>query len=194
MQLARAYNRWLCDKVLVEEPRIRSMLYLPFNDPEACIKMVEDFADKKGVIGFMVTAPRHRGVFDNAYMKLYAMLRGARPAARLPRRLHAGTSVDFNAGQPLHRGARAGLHLLQHAALSNWVMNALPERFPKLKAIWIESGLAWVPFLMQRLDNEYMMRTSEAPGLKRKPTRLYARHVLHHAADGDGREPRRARD
>ena len=33
--LARAYNRWLCDKVLAQEPRIRSMLYLPFNDPEA---------------------------------------------------------------------------------------------------------------------------------------------------------------
>jgi predicted TIM-barrel fold metal-dependent hydrolase len=39
-----------------------------------------------------------------------------------------------------------------------------------LKLIWIESGLAWVPFLMQRLDNEYMMRSSDAPLLKRKPS------------------------
>jgi predicted TIM-barrel fold metal-dependent hydrolase len=46
------------------------------------------------------------------------------------------------------------------------VVNALPERFPKLKVIWIESGLAWIPWLMQRLDSEYRMRTSEAPGLK----------------------------
>ena len=30
--LARAYNRWLCEKVLTAEPRIRSTLYLPFND------------------------------------------------------------------------------------------------------------------------------------------------------------------
>ena len=29
---------------------------------------------------------------------------------------------------------------------------------------------AWVPFIMQRLDNEYMMRSSEAPLLKRKPS------------------------
>ena len=36
--------------------------------------------------------------------------------------------------------------------------------------IWIESGLAWVPFLMQRLDSEYMMRSSEAPLLKRRPS------------------------
>ena len=54
--------------------------------------------------------------------------------------------------------------------LTNWIINGMPERFPKLKMIWIESGLAWIPFLMQRLDNEYMMRTSEAPLLKRKPS------------------------
>ncbi|MGA3306392.1 MAG: amidohydrolase family protein, partial [Stellaceae bacterium] len=54
--------------------------------------------------------------------------------------------------------------------LTNWIVNGLPERFPKLKVIWIESGLAWVPFLMQRLDNEYMMRSSECPSLKKKPS------------------------
>ena len=33
--LARAYNRWLSERVLAHEPRLRSMLYLPFNDAEA---------------------------------------------------------------------------------------------------------------------------------------------------------------
>jgi hypothetical protein len=54
--------------------------------------------------------------------------------------------------------------------MTNWVLNGLPERFPKLKLIWIESGLAWVPFLMQRLDSEFLMRSSEAPLLKRRPS------------------------
>jgi predicted TIM-barrel fold metal-dependent hydrolase len=49
-------------------------------------------------------------------------------------------------------------------------VNGLHERFPKLKVCWVESGLAWVPFLMQRLDNEWMMRSSEVPLLKRKPS------------------------
>ena len=35
--LARAYNRWLSERVLAHEPRIRSMLYLPFNDPDASL-------------------------------------------------------------------------------------------------------------------------------------------------------------
>ena len=53
---------------------------------------------------------------------------------------------------------------------TNWVINGMGERFPKLPVIWIESGLAWVPFLMQRLDHEYMLRPSEAPLLKKKPS------------------------
>ena len=47
MQLARAYNRWLCETVLAKDDRIRSLLYLPFNDPESCYQMVKDFGDKK---------------------------------------------------------------------------------------------------------------------------------------------------
>ncbi len=54
--------------------------------------------------------------------------------------------------------------------LTNWIVNAMPERYPNLKVVWIESGLAWLPFLMQRLDNEYMMRSSEVPLLKKKPS------------------------
>jgi uncharacterized protein len=60
------------------------------------------------------------------------------------------------------------IHNLVH--MTNWVMNGMPERFPRLKVIWIETGLACIPFLMQRLDHEYSMRSSEAPLLKRLPS------------------------
>jgi predicted TIM-barrel fold metal-dependent hydrolase len=36
--------------------------------------------------------------------------------------------------------------------------------------VWVESGVAWVPFIMQRLDHEFMMRVCEAPLLKRLPS------------------------
>ncbi len=57
---------------------------------------------------------------------------------------------------------------IQH--MTTWLTNGMPERVPKLRTVWVESGLAWIPFLMQRLDNEYMMRSNEVPGLKRKPS------------------------
>jgi hypothetical protein len=175
--LARAYARWLCEKVIADEPRIRSMLYLPFNDPAASIKMVEDFGDKPGVIGFMVTAPHRRGVFENDYMPLYSMLqeRGLPLAFHGSFTWHEQTFATFNRFIVVHS---LGFPFFNMAHMANWVINGLPERFPKLKLIWIESGLAWVPFLMQRLDSEYMMRTSEAPALKRRPSE-YMREMFY---------------
>ncbi len=169
VEMARAYNRWLCDRVLSQESRIKSMLYLPLNDPEAALKTIEEFGGKPGVIGFMVTSVRYKPIHDNAYMKVYAALeeRG------LPISFHAA----FNWGDQMLSMANRfitvhalGFTFFNMVHLANWVVNGLPERFPKLKVIWIESGLAWIPFIMQRFDNEYMMRSSEAPALKKKPS------------------------
>ena len=51
--------------------------------------------------------------------------------------------------------------------MTNWVINGLAERFPRLPVLWIESGPGWLPFMQQRLDSEYLMRSSEAPNRKR---------------------------
>lgn len=175
--LAQAYNRWLCDEILAEEPRIRSMLYLPFHDPEACLRTVEEFGDRRGVIGFMVTATHYRGNWDNVYAKTYSAIQ----ERGLPLSFHAGFSWS-DPGLAL-TNRFIGVHALGFAwhnmlHMTNWVTNGMPERFPKLKTVWIESGLAWIPFIMQRLDNEFMMRTSDAPLLKRKPSE-YMREMYY---------------
>jgi predicted TIM-barrel fold metal-dependent hydrolase len=167
--LARAYNKWLCEVILTQEPRLTSMLYLPFNDPDACLRMVEEFGDRKGVIGFMVTSTHYKSVQDNAYVKTYAALQ----ERGLPLGFHAAYTWGDQSTRLMNRFISVHAlgfvwHNLVH--MTNWIVNGMPERFPKLKTIWIESGLAWVPFLMQRLDNEYMMRSSDAPLLKRKPS------------------------
>ena len=51
--------------------------------------------------------------------------------------------------------------------------------------LWVESGLAWIPFLMQRLDHEVSMRTCEAPLLKRLPSEYMREMYLHEPADGE---------
>jgi predicted TIM-barrel fold metal-dependent hydrolase len=169
VQLAQAYNRWLCEEILPQDQGLLGLLYLPFNTPEACAPMVEEFGDKPGVIGFTVTSTRHKPVHHNSYMRLYSALE----ERDLPLAFHAGLQWEDGSMAQLNRFL--SMHALSFVHfnlihLTNWVINGLPERFPKLKTIWIESGLAWLPYLMQRLDSEYMMRTSEAPLLKRKPS------------------------
>jgi uncharacterized protein len=168
--MARAYNRWLIETVLSEEPRIRASLYLPLSNPDAARKMVEDFGDKKGVVGFTIIASSQRPVTDNLYCPTYAAIeeRG------LPLVFHAGLIWNGHTSMQLCTRFMA-VHALSFSFsnivhMTNWLCNGMPERFPKLKTVWVESGLAWIPFLMQRLDNEYMMRSNEVPGLKRKPS------------------------
>jgi uncharacterized protein len=168
--MARAYNRWLCEEVLAQEPRIRSSLYLPLNDPEATYKVVKDFAGKKGVIGFTIVSPHYKAVYDNAYVKTYALLE----EMGLPLVFHGAfawgedQSISLcNRFLAVHALGFSWFNILH---CTNWLVNGMPERFPKLKVAWVESGLAWIPFLMQRLDNEWMMRSSEVPLLKRRPS------------------------
>ena len=165
-QLIFAYNRWFTSRILAHEPRIKSMLALPFGNPEACLRTIDEFTGKPGVIGFMVTGQRQVGIHQAQYMPVYRALeeRG------MPLGFHAGP--DYSIGKLLNRFV--SVHSLSFVTcnmihLTNWLMNGMNERFPNLKVIWIESGLAWLPFVIQRLDNEYMMRSSECPGLKRLP-------------------------
>ena len=168
--LARAYNSWLCERVLTAEPRIRSTLYLPLNDPEATYKMAKDFAGRKGVVGFTIVSPHYKAIYDNAYMKTYALLE----EAGLPLVFHGAYAWGGDQSLQLCNKFIAvhalGFTWFNILHMTNWLVNGLPERFPKLKVCWVESGLAWLPFLMQRLDNEWMMRSSEVPLLKRKPS------------------------
>ena len=126
--------------------------------------------------------PVHEDVFDAAGAELplgfHAAFTWADQSLQLTNRFIAVHGLGFTWCNMLH--------------MANWLVNGMPERFPKLKTIWIESGLAWIPFMMQRLDNEFMMRTSDAPLLKRKPSEYMREMYLHLAADGDGRQQKGA--
>ena len=105
------------------------------------------------MIGFCVTSTRYKPVHHNDYMRLYSMIeeRGK------PLAFHAGYHWQDPSLATVNRFL--GMHALgfvwcNMVHMTNWVLNGIPERFPKLKSVWVESGLAWVPFLMQRLDDQ----------------------------------------
>ncbi len=170
-ELCWAYNRWLTEKVLPESNgRFFSMLCLPFNDPEASYRQVCEFGGRKGVGGFMITTVRPKtAVYDNAYMKTYR----AMEERGLVLSFHSGPAWGDHTFQTCNRFLTAhalGFSWYNILHCCNWVVNGMGERFPKLPVVWIEAGLSWIPFVMQRIDHEYMLRPSEAPLLKKKPS------------------------
>ena len=167
--LGGAFNTWMAEEILPQDARIKGLLYLPFNTPEACEVLVKEYAPNPAIIGYTICSTRNKPVHHDSYMRLYAMIEDSgKPLA-----FHTG----FNWTDPSF--AQLNRFISMHALsfphynqihLTNWIINGLPERFPKLKVVWVEAGLAWVPYLMQRLDHEFMMRASEAPMLKRPPS------------------------
>ena len=39
--LAGAFNRWMIERILPQDTRLKGLLYLPFNTPEACLELVD---------------------------------------------------------------------------------------------------------------------------------------------------------
>lgn len=167
--IALAWARWATERILGVEPRIVSLMMLPFADPEASLRLVEEVAGKQGIVGFMITGARYEPTHDRRYMKVYRAIE----ELGLPIAFHGSYNMGDRGMHQLNRFISVhalGFPLYNMIQATNWVVNGMPERFPGLRVVFIEGGLAWVPFLMQRLDHEFLMRPSEAPLLTRRPS------------------------
>ena len=169
LQYARAYARWLTERILPHDDRVKGMLYLPFNSPIEAYKILKEFGDKPGIGGILVTSLRYKPIHDNLYMPIYAL---AEEMGK-PITFHGGINWNDHLISMTNRFVAAhalGFTLFNVVHCCNWICNGLGERFPNLNIIWTELGLAWVPWLAQRLDNDYKMRSSECPSLKMLPS------------------------
>src|SRR5262249_27919772 len=72
--LARAYAHWVTERLLPENPRLKTLLCLPFNSPQECLRLVDEFGDREGVIGFMITGERYSAVHGNEHAPLFRTL------------------------------------------------------------------------------------------------------------------------
>ena len=174
-QLIMAYNRWFTQRILAADSRTKSMIALPFADADARMRVILEVAEMPGVVVFMSTSQRTAEWWKPQFLLIRPRAREERTTSRFPRRPRLrGSGRQMNRFISVHSLSFVTCNMVH---LTNWIMNGMPERFPKLNLIWIESGLAWLPFLMQRLDHEFLMRQSDAPLLRRLPSE-YMREML----------------
>ena len=106
---------------------------------------------------------------DNAYMRIYSLIE----ETGKPLAFHSGFNANdqfMAAGDPFIVMHALGFTLFNVLHICNWICNGMNERFPKLKVVWTKSGLAWMPWVAQRLDSDYRMRSSECPMLTKLPS------------------------
>ena len=70
-------------------------------------------------------------------------------------------------------------------ALGHLIMGGVLDRFPELTVCFLEVGVGWVPYVMDRLDTNYEMFGSKQNRMRQRPSDYVRSEQLYFAADPD---------
>jgi predicted TIM-barrel fold metal-dependent hydrolase len=169
--LARGYNDWLYDRYLRLDQRLHAVAVLPVHDVAASVAELRRTVAERGFRGGVLPSITvlNKGYGNRDFDPLYA------EAERLdvPLAIHGGTSkgigIDF-----FDKFIKT--HTLEHPIplmiqLTDMTFEAVFERFPRLRVAFLESGCGWVPYMMDRLDEEFERRGQRwCPELTKPPS------------------------
>jgi uncharacterized protein len=169
--IARAYNDWLAEFCAANPRRLKGVAMVALQDVKAAIAEARRAVEQLGFVGVMMpTNVRDQDVGKRSFWPFYeeierlgvglALHGGIRAAERMHGRFESFISVHS-----------VSFPFECMAALTGLIFAGVPEMFPKLRIAALESCCGWVPFLMDRLDEEFEKRGSrEAPLLKTRPS------------------------
>ena len=167
--MARCYNDYLYGEYLQQEPRLCGVALMPVQDIHAAAEELERCVkDLKMVGGVIPAAGLPKGLGHPMYDPLYET------AVRLevPLAAHGGSSAGL--GLDLY-DSFVKILVMEHAVaqqihFTSFLLDGAPVRFPKLKMAFLEAGVGWVPYLMERLDEKYQKLPQQAPLLTHEPS------------------------
>lgn len=171
VDLARAYNDWLAEFCAANPARLKGVAVVALQDVDAAVKEARRAIEDLGHVAIMMpTNVRDREIGAREFWPFYEAVEALGAGLGL----HGGT----NAAERMH--GRFETFIAVHtvafpfecmAALTSLIFAGVPEKFPKLRFAVLESACGWLPFLMDKMDEEFEVRGSrEAPLLKRKPS------------------------
>jgi predicted TIM-barrel fold metal-dependent hydrolase len=171
--LARAYNRWLHERWLTEERTLKGALVIAPQNPHGGAQEIRRHAGEREFACVYLPASGLKILYGNErYDPVYA----AAVEAGLPVVIHSVEAVypAFPFQLEQFRTSLA-VHALAHplsmvANLVSMLETGVPVRHPELKIGFMEAGTAWVPFIANRLDKEYIERRREVPLLQERPS------------------------
>lgn len=170
--LANGYIDYMLDNVVDPQEGIYTMVPAPYKDPTASAKLINRVKDEPGIVGVVLVTP---GVEPPLGNRKYDVIYEAAENAGLPVVFHGGgASLDYfyiNGYEKFIETHTLGFMLNNAAQLTSIVIQGVPEKFPDLDILFQESGIFWISTMMNRLDAEYMKRQSEAPLLKKRPSK-----------------------
>jgi len=169
--------------------RMYPMAMLPWWDVDLCVKEIER-VHKMGLKGLNINSDPHNFVrpdgsnLPDLGQDYWFPMWEACEATDLSINFHIGASeesMDFVGAQGwpgLHRDMRSGLggamlFINNGKTMGNLILSGILDRFTKLKFVSVESGLGWIPFLLEAVDYQMSETGANAYKLQRKPSEYF---------------------
>lgn len=170
--ITRAYNDWLYHFCKKDPARLKYVALLAPQDPSSAAEELTRAVKQRGAVGGVLptSVPMMPDLGDRIYDPIYA----AAEKLGVSIGLHTGTAGD-SIGALRFRNFLCA-HTIDHPAeqmmaMIGTIVGGVFERFPKLSIGFLESGIGWVPYMMDRLDEEVEKRgADEAPYLTKLPS------------------------
>lgn len=179
--LGRAYNRCLAERWLDPARGIYGAIMAINQDSEEAAAEIERCARETGFAAvYLPCAGNHPLWGDRGYDPVFA----AAQEADLPVVLQGALTIYTVFPYQLHHlpTALAKQTLSQaFGALANlvsMVTTGVLTRFPRLRIVFNDAGIAWLPLALGRLDHYYQYLTEEVPFLEKRPSE-YARQQVY---------------
>ncbi|MCS0502045.1 amidohydrolase family protein [Ancylobacter mangrovi] len=175
--LCHAANDWIAATWLDRDPRLRASMLVPFESPELAAEEIEHRARDRRFVQVLLLAMTEAPLGRRHYWPIY------RAAARagLPIAIHAGTG---------YRNPPTGIgwpstyvedYAAQTGGFQTQVLSLMTEgvltKFPELKVVLVESGVAWLTSFLWRLNKTWRGVRIEVPWIKEAPAEILRRSL-----------------
>lgn len=178
--IAGAYNEALSAKWLDADDRFRGSILINHSDPQWSAKEIDRVAKDKRFVQVLMGSGSNRLFGQRFFHPIYE----AAERNGLPVAIHPGSEGAGNAGAPTPAGYPSRyfewhniLPINYMATVNSLVCEGVFEKFPNLKFVAIEGGIAWLPHLMWRMDKNYKALRDTVPWLKKLPSEYIREHI-----------------
>ena len=166
----RGYNDYTAG-ICKANPRLKAAAVVPFQNVAAAVSEIKRAVTELGLVGIAFSSlglPEHVGA--PTYWPIYQEIERLDVPLLIHNLSYQGPGQDLRADSFLFQDTVGGSMETFHTCTA-LMYGGIPDKFPKLRIGVFNTGIGWVPFLMERMDKDFEGRNQEeAPLLKKAPS------------------------